>query len=227
MAEAHAPARRERASTWALVAANLLPIAGVIALGWKVEQIVFVYWVENLVIGLFNAVRMAMARGTRDKKGQPVGNFEAWFLRLFMVPFFLVHYGAFCFVHGVFLARMFPPGGGAVAPTKDRDLGEVLVEAVADPVFLLVVAGLFASHAYSFARHYVGEREYVAAGIDELMARPYKRIIVVHVFILGGGLLMVGLESPLSALLVFIALKVALDIWAHVKEHRRVVALSS
>ena len=223
MTEVPAPARADRSSAWVLVAANVLPVVGVFALGWKVEEIVFVYWVENLVIGLFNAVRMAMARGTRDKKGRLVGTFETWFLRLFMVPFFLVHYGGFCFGHGVFLATLFPPGGGG----QGQDLDEVLLRAIGDPAFLVVAVALFASHAYSFARHYVGGREYLVADINELMARPYKRIIVVHLFILGGGLLMLALKSPLPALLVFIALKVAVDAWSHSKERSRAAAASS
>ena len=220
---AAASARADRVSVAVLVAANLLPVAGVLALGWKVEEIVVVYWVENLVIGLFNAVRMAMAQGTRDKKGRPVGAFETWFLRLFMVPFFIVHYGGFCFGHGVFLATLFPPGGGG----QGQDLDDVLLRTAADPAFLVVAAALFASHAYSFARHYVGGAEYRSADINELMARPYKRIIVVHLFIIGGGLLMLALKSPLPALMVFIALKVAVDAWSHSKERSRAAAASS
>lgn len=100
----------------------------------------FVYWCENVVIGLFNAVRVAMAQGTHDKQGSPLDAFGKWFLRLFMVPFFLVHYGGFCFGHVAFLAVMCPPGGGR--PTGDRDLDEVLLEVASDPVFMLVVAAL-------------------------------------------------------------------------------------
>lgn len=207
----------QRSSLAVLVAANLLPVAGVAAFGWKVADLVFVYWLENVVIGVFNAARMAMAQGTVDRKtGQPLDAFGRWFMRLFMVPFFIVHYGGFCLGHGVFLATLFPPGGGE----QGQDLDDVLVRVATDPVFLLVAAALFASHGYSFLRHYVAGGEYRTASIDAQMMRPYKRIIVVHLFILGGAFLMMALKNQVPALLVFIALKLALDGWAHVREHR-------
>ena len=45
-------------SLWVLVCANLLPVAGVALWGWKIGDVVFLYWAENLVIGVFNFLRM-------------------------------------------------------------------------------------------------------------------------------------------------------------------------
>ena len=52
----------ERAPLWsissvALVAANLLPVAGVLAAGWDVADLLLVYWAESAVIGVY-AIRM-------------------------------------------------------------------------------------------------------------------------------------------------------------------------
>ena len=41
-------AEPSKAATWLLVAANLLPIYGVLKLGWNVVDVVFLYWAENL-----------------------------------------------------------------------------------------------------------------------------------------------------------------------------------
>lgn len=223
MTEVPAPARADRSSAWALVAANALPVIGVLFLGWQVGTLVMVYWLENVVIGLFNAARMFLAQGTVNQKGQPVEGIGAAFMKLFMIPFFLVHYGGFCFVHGVFLATFFPPGGGG----PGGDPWESAQGLASKPLFIAAALALVASHGYSFVRHYVGEREYEDADLGKLMAQPYKRVMVVHFFIIGGAFLTAMMGNPLPALLVFVALKVAVDAWSHTKERSRAVAASS
>ncbi len=52
------------------------------------------------------------------------------------------------------------------------------------------------------------------------MNRPYKRILVLHVAIIGGGFLVMALQSPLSLLIILVALKICLDIYLHHRSHR-------
>jgi hypothetical protein len=40
--------------------ANLFPIYGVLFLGWEVFIILFLFWMENLIIGFFNILRMLL-----------------------------------------------------------------------------------------------------------------------------------------------------------------------
>src|SRR6188472_645744 len=47
-----------RASAWALIAANTLPLFGVLFFGWDTFSIVFLYWVENVIIGAVNVLKM-------------------------------------------------------------------------------------------------------------------------------------------------------------------------
>ena len=79
----------------ASLAVDLLPIVAVIAFGWGATPLVALYWLENLVIGVFTVARMI---GTAFAN---VGNLLG---ALFMAPFFTVHYGGFCYGHGVFLS---------------------------------------------------------------------------------------------------------------------------
>lgn len=51
-------------STVLLVAANLVPLVGVLFLGWSLWTILVLYWLENGVIGFFNVLKMAAARGS-------------------------------------------------------------------------------------------------------------------------------------------------------------------
>ena len=52
------------------------------------------------------------------------------------------------------------------------------------------------------------------------MQQPYGRVVVLHLTILLGGFAAMLLGSPLWALLLLIGLKIALDLKAHLKEHR-------
>src|SRR5262249_13770895 len=93
--------RRWDISTAALVVANATPLFCVLVLHWQVFPLLLLYWLENVVVGIFNVLRMAVA-DPHDP--------GSWIGKLFMIPFFCVHYGMFCFVHGIFVFALF---GGA------------------------------------------------------------------------------------------------------------------
>jgi len=70
----------------------LLPLVGLLWWGWDWRPVVLLYWLENVTVGgvTFIALRRRAAAG-----GEGPGGFPA--------PFFLMHYGIFTFVHGVFV----------------------------------------------------------------------------------------------------------------------------
>ena len=51
------------ASLLLLIAANLLPVAGVLLWGWSIFEIVSLYWFENVVIGVINILKILTATG--------------------------------------------------------------------------------------------------------------------------------------------------------------------
>jgi hypothetical protein len=55
------------------------------------------------------------------------------------------------------------------------------------------------------------------------MQRPYGRIIVVHFFIIAGGLLVQGLHAPVAALVLFVVLKTVIDLGMH-RHERSILA---
>ncbi len=204
---------RPSLSIVALTVANLVPLLGVIFLYWDVGAIVLLYWTENLIVGFFNVLKMILAK---------VGSWAEVFLKLFLIPFFCFHFGAFCAFHGFFIMLFF------VLETPDLD-AFTPTETFSDPLIFLQVLitalGLFVSHAISFIRNYVIGKEYLSAQLGELMNRPYKRIVVIHVAIVAGGLLVMKLGSPAALLFVLIFLKIGMDIRQHIKSHQRAESL--
>ena len=197
-----------RPSALVLVLANLGPVYGVMLLGWKVFPVVFLFWLENLVIGALNVFRMLLA----DPGNKPV-----WLLKLFIVPFFCIHFGLFTFVHGIFVMGFFGGMFQVGAPFPD---GDVIIGFIREYKLGWAIIGLGASHAISFAVNYVGQGEYLKANPIKLMQQPYGRVIVLHITIIAGGFLVTILQSPIVGLLLLVVLKIGLDLRSHLREHR-------
>jgi hypothetical protein len=197
-------------TAWVLVAANLAPLYGVLVHGWAVLPILVLFWLENVVIGALNVLRMAVASP---------GSAAPWSRKLPLIVFFCVHYGLFTAVHGLFVFTLF--GGEPYEALIDGLwAGDAARAVIAESALWPALAALAASHLFSFLFNYLGSGEYRAANPALLMFAPYGRVVVLHITIILGGFLAQALQSPLWALLLLIAFKVALDLRAHVREHR-------
>lgn len=78
-----------------LVLVNLIPVLGVFLLEWDLFSILFFYWLESAVVGVYNIARMAMTSAQGHK--------------LSGILFFMVHYSVFMLGHGFFLYGLFSP----------------------------------------------------------------------------------------------------------------------
>ena len=87
-------------------------------------------------------------------------------LKFFLIPFFVVHYGMFCFGHLTAVVGIF--GGGGISLRAGSALAELW-----QPSFWIAVVAVFASHLYSFFANFIGEGEYKRANLMLLMHRPY------------------------------------------------------
>ncbi len=187
-------------SGMALLAANLIPLAGIVFLGWDLGEIMVLFWSENAVIGFYNLLKLAVV--TR------------WAV-IFVGPFFLGHFGGFMAVHFLFVYYMFVRGIDSVGTEGPvlESLGELFI-----PLWPALLA-LLVSHGISFATNFLSRREHAGRSASDQMSEPYKRVIVLHVTIIFGGWLILLLGSPLPALILLIILKTAVDLRAHRQEH--------
>ncbi|MGB2011794.1 MAG: DUF6498-containing protein, partial [Akkermansiaceae bacterium] len=48
----------DQMSGFVLIGANLIPLAGVLAWDWSIFHVVVVYWLENVIIGAINILKM-------------------------------------------------------------------------------------------------------------------------------------------------------------------------
>ena len=197
-----------------LVLANLVPLVGVLALGWDLHSLLVVYWLESGVVGVAFAAKIRRAKGETDPDDLPSVRFNDRSAASFagapnreIVGFFATHYGGFWVVHGLFVA-IFPVTFPALGFASPR------------PVALALV-GLVAYHLVSYRVNFVGGREYEHAGPAMLMVEPYRRVFVLHVTIVFGAFGVAAVGAPVGMLAVMVLAKTVLDLRGHWREHDR------
>ena len=206
-----------------LLAVNVIPLVGVVWLGWDVRSVLTLYWAENLIIGASTIVKMIAS--------SPIGG-------IFGGAFFLVHYGGFCAVHGLFILAL------TGDPTNDlMQLGEswpfvfVFVEllvkvtgavfATAPKWWFVAFGALVISHGLSLVTNFFVRGERKSANVQSLMGSPYGRVILLHVTIIGGGFAVLALGSPVWLLVILVVIKTLVDLGFHLREHRKAQAAGS
>jgi hypothetical protein len=77
-----------------LIIANLVPLTGIFFLSWDLFSVLFFYWLESAVVGIYNIVRMQFIKSKHKTSG---------------IIFFIVHYSGFMVGHGFFIFALFSP----------------------------------------------------------------------------------------------------------------------
>ena len=207
----------------ALVLANAVPLAGVLWFGWNVWTILIVYWLENGIVGVYNVLKMLKAEappgpdaGSMRLNGRPVdtGSSRA------LVTFFVIHYGMFWLVHGIFVLTL--PLFGMMAGEGADDL----VAGVSPVTILVALVALTISHGVSFSINFLRAGEYRRVSAAGQMFAPYGRLVVLHVTTILGGMAIAVTGAPEAAVAILVILKTVLDVGFHLAEHRRILAPS-
>jgi hypothetical protein len=186
------------ASLLMLLAANLVALGVAWASGMTLRQMMLVYWIQSVVIGITTFIRIRSLHrfdvAGFSINGRPAEETDA--TRRSTALFFLMHYGFFHLVYFVF-----------VVVEARGSLGSIFGYVVCAVIFAV-------NHAYSLAHNLRRD----AAGrpnIGVLMFLPYARIAPMHLVIVFGAHVFGG---PV-VFIVFGLLKTAADLVMHVVEH--------
>lgn len=181
-----------------LILANFVPLAGIFLFGWDAVTILVLYWLESVIIGGLNVIKILSVREADSK--------STLFSNVFTAGFFSVHYGMFTWGHGTFLKEIF----GAESLVSGLPSG--------GPVFWAALSFLV-SHLISMFINFYGKKEYLGRSPNEQMMQPYGRVFVMHLVVLLGGFLVQSFGAPVMAVMMLIVLKTGIDLAAHKKEH--------
>ena len=82
-------------SDYFMIAANLVPVYGVLFEGWSAQEIFIIYCLETIIIGIFNLIKMGIVTAIRKTDTWYNGPSRTQQHGLFFMFFFLIHYGFF------------------------------------------------------------------------------------------------------------------------------------
>lgn len=180
-----------------LLLSNFLVIALAIIQGWEATTVLWIYWMQSVIIGFFQFSRILSLKkfSTENFKinGQPAQPTTS--TKLSTAFFFAFHYGFFHFIYAIFLFNFFT--------------NQLL------NFSYLFIGGFifFLNHLYSFYHNKIAD-EQKTQNIGTLMFSPYARIVPMHLIIIFGAFL------GQSALIIFLLLKTIVDLIMHTFKHR-------
>lgn len=185
---------------------SLIPALGVLFFGWDWKEILLLYWLENVTIGILTVIGIIRTRdysksSSAKKPSKSVSDTRT--IKLILIIFFGVHYGAFTLAHGLFVIILIVGvgqlGGGFGAP----------IDAVS--VYSIVGIWLLISISSMIRRLKV---DTITTSVWRLFWQPYARIIPLHCAIIAGVFAISYLGLPSIAALVLIVLKLIVDVGA-------------
>lgn len=222
----HSPFNPDVPSIIALIVANLFPLVAFFFFDWSLGETLVLYWQETLVIGGFAVLKSLCALGKTDSEDATP--------RIFLIPFFCFHFGAFCGIHGFFLLELFELESiDNLSPDQANEwrgpfvflqmLSNVVLSLQANggSWWVIGIAMLIVSHGISFVRNYIGRDEFKTATHGTELVKPYGRIALMHICILAVGFVIAIFGSPVILLIPFVMMKTMVDLFFHLLSHQQ------
>ena len=203
-----------------LVAANLIPLFGVLFLSWDVSTVLILYWLENGVVGLINIPKILFAAGPRTSV------VAAWLREagnVLQAVFFVVNYGFFWLIHGVFVVVL----SGLFTRTMFSGFPDPFRAVASEPGLLIAALALLVGHGADLIFNYFGRGEYRTASAVTQTFEPYPRMIVLHVTIVFGGLAIAVVGQPVALVALLVIVKTALDVSLYLRQRRKAVTANA
>ena len=184
----------------AIILGNLLPVFGVLLLGWDAGMILILYWIENLIVGAYTLPRILMSEGPPPTDDSVIGG-TPLAARIGTALFFIVHYGGFWLGHGVIAFLLAGEiSSGTPSPTDDG-WG-----------FWLAVAAMVIFQGVQFWQSWIKPRAWRTATPGGEMFRPYGRVFVLHLTVLLGAFGLHAVGAPTWTMLLLCLGKMALEL---------------
>jgi Na+/H+ antiporter NhaD/arsenite permease-like protein len=183
-----------------LLLSNLLTLVWAVAEGWRIVDVMLVYWVQSVVIGYYNYHRIMNLKkfstenfSMNNRRPDPTPETQRSVAR-----FFAAHYGIF---HAVYLAFILGDNSGEVSLSS---IGLVVC-----------VVAFVLNHRFSYQFNKERDSQRVP-NIGTIMFFPYVRILPMHITI---GIAASQSSGSMTALVIFLGLKTIADIIMHMIEH--------
>lgn len=209
-------------STLILIAANALPLLGVVFWQWDAFLLLALYWMETAIVGFWTILLIAIV--PHDVVGPKARQTSRWFL----VPFFIAHSGIFMTVHFMFLWALFAGNWPARVSGPTSFLQAVVIETgLWVPLVALFIARGVSSLLGAFGSVLLPAWLVPPKAVTDvkpaddspfsdkrLLGGFYTRIVVMHLAILFGGFV-ATVFGNIGPLILMVAIKTAIDLRWH------------
>lgn len=194
---------KKHLSKISLIFSNLVPIYGVIYLGWSFVSILYLYWFENIILAFFTILKILSAKipPTKEYQARTFKNLlELFLLKFTIIFFFVIHFGTATIAHMFFLRFLF---------------GE---QFTFQPNYLVMIIFIFISHGISFVTNYIQPKIYLKTLPMHLMLNDYSRIFVGHLMTIMIGFTL-GYQNSLVLIIIFTLIRTGVDLFSHIYQY--------
>lgn len=227
-----APPKWRKPTLLELAATVGIPVAGILWFGWSGTQILLIYWFENVIIGIFNLLRMALSKPVYENRADylaanpwllqhyPISE-EDWRkakewrvsqypgVKPYLIPLFFGHYSFFLVIHGFLLATL-------VGKLPAREWWSFFASQWTWEMSLVVVL-MIVSQGWRFWNEDLQGRNYTRTCPFLAMVHPYRRLLILHFTLFLGGFAIVFWSLPASLAILLILVKAGFDMnWIRV-----------
>jgi hypothetical protein len=192
-----------------LLAINTALLVSVIFLDPNKYIVVSVYFLETLIIGILNVVKMLsiyIYRKTRMHNNDSGS--------IFMIPFFIVHFGIFYFVQ---LALILGSGSGIDSdfPVKGGLVPNPLqfFKLTLGTEGRYIVLGIILMQLFVFIYAFLIKGEVRSRSLQYQMMEPYGRILVQQFVVIIGGFFIIFLGDAMAFSILLVIFKTLLDLF--------------
>ncbi len=192
-------------SIYALIIANTVPILGAVYWDWSIASILYLYFFESIVSGIYSLARILKVESVLPDRGvMETEEREDTIKRVMIVVVFCVVYGALLFFHFTILSVFFP--------LYLRDMGHLWIG----------VLSFVVSHGLSYYVNFLGEREYELLQLRDVIQMPFRRSMSMHLVVafVGAAPVLLGVFGSTLAAVLFVVSKTVIDGRIHLWEHR-------
>jgi len=203
-------------STISLIIANLIPIIGVIYWHWDIFPIVYIYFLETAVVGLFGILKIILAQGvdyTIERGFVTDILLSQFFPRLnsgsskgtVLISYFICF---FFYVGLLFVLCLI-----VLSPSNFIEPWQ--------STYYVALGSLIISHAISFWQNYINKKEYLYAVPYTQMTQPFDRVMVMILVFSVATFAIYRIDVSTLTILALIIIKIIFDIIYHYQEHAR------
>jgi hypothetical protein len=155
-------------------------------------SILFVYFLETIIIGIFNALKMFCSIYFGKSKGYV------------LILFFLFHYGFFIAVQSIFAFALFSIKGNSIFKEPFSIFDNYATILNLEDMKYALPAIVF-THIGKFFADYMQQKKYLQFSANEIMLKPYLRIFIQQfVVIISFFFLVFGKAGAIAAILLIL-----------------------